>query len=225
MVWNVNNRVSIIVSGDGLILLAALLLLLPFQWVGAVILSITVHELCHAITIVLLGGTIQRIDIDMHGVTMKHDGISGIKESICALSGPVGSLLLLLLFPWLPRTAICGFMHGIFNLIPLFPMDGGRILYGLLYSTLRPPLAKKIFLMSQQVISVIVFLLAGITAIKFGAGFLIILILCLSKMHLPRSLFRSTIDTLSTKRYGHDRITKKDPSQCAKTGTIHRRRI
>ena len=50
------------------------------------------------------------------------------RELFCALAGPVGSLLLVTLQAWFPLLALCAFVQGCFNLLPLYPLDGGRAL-------------------------------------------------------------------------------------------------
>ncbi len=113
----------------GLCLLIALMLLqLPIQWVAAVMAAAAVHEICHGLAVVLCGGNVRRISLGTRGARMDVDILSPGKELLCALAGPVGSLLLLLVSKWFPRLAICGAFHGIYNLLPVYPLDGGRAL-------------------------------------------------------------------------------------------------
>lgn len=51
-----------------------------------------------------------------------------MRELICALAGPLGSLALLCFLRIWPQAAICGSIQGTFNLLPLYPLDGGRVL-------------------------------------------------------------------------------------------------
>ena len=167
------------ISAGALLLFAALILMLPLQWVGAVLLAMLVHELCHAVMILLVGGNIHSLYIGSRGMVLEADSLSGVKESICALAGPVGSLLLLLFVRHLPRTAVCGAIHGIFNLLPLFPLDGGRVLLGLLQTLLSPLAAKSIFVWIQRIALGGLLLLTAILVIKIGILPLLAVILLL----------------------------------------------
>lgn len=165
-----DKPLKIRISAGASVFLAALLLMLPLQWVGAVILAAMVHECCHAAAIILLGGTIESVTIGGRGVVMETQPMSGIRETVCALAGPIGSVMLLLFVRWLPRTAVCGVIHGIYNMIPLFPLDGGRVLRGMLFGLLQPPKAETIFLWSQR--AVILVLVAGCIFLTFRIGVL-----------------------------------------------------
>lgn len=145
---------------------ALLLLVLPLPWVGAAILAAGVHELCHLGAVYLLGGNVLEIRLDVGGAQI-HAELPGRAASIAAsLAGPVGSLLLLLLCHRIPRTAICGFTQGIYNLLPLRTLDGGRALGKLLEATC-PEQAQKVM---EIVETVTVFLLT--LAVLYGCRIL-----------------------------------------------------
>ena len=147
---SLGHRIPIEISAGALILAAVLLLMLPIQWLVAALIAAITHELCHALMTIILGGKIESITIGGRGAVMKATALSSTKEMVACFAGPVGSLSLLLLARWMPRTAICGLIHGIYNLLPLFPLDGGRILRSLLYCVLTPPRANRVFAITQR---------------------------------------------------------------------------
>lgn len=50
------------------------------------------------------------------------------RELLCVLAGPAVSFSLLALARFFPRIAICGLVQGIYNLLPIYPLDGGKAL-------------------------------------------------------------------------------------------------
>lgn len=154
----VDERISVQVSPGALIFLAVLILMLPLQWVGAVVLAALVHECCHCIAILLLGGRLKGINIGGRGAVIDMEPMPGIREAVCALAGPLGSFLLVSAVQWMPRTAVCGLIHGLYNLLPMLPLDGGRILRGILSTFLSPPTAQRCLIWIRR----IVLLLLGI---------------------------------------------------------------
>lgn len=113
-------------SGWALVALAVTLLLLPLQWVIGAIFAAAFHEACHAAAVRLCGGRITSIQIGSTGMTMAVLGLNAGQELLCALAGPVGSSLLLFVASWFPRLAICAGLQGLYNLLPIYPLDGGR---------------------------------------------------------------------------------------------------
>ena len=114
------------------ILWAIWILLFPAQWLFGAAAAACVHETGHILAVLLLGGNVQRIDIGPFGAKIHAVGIEGVREALCALAGPAGSFLCLLLIRKLPVLGLCALVQGCFNLLPVYPLDGGRVLSCLL---------------------------------------------------------------------------------------------
>ena len=67
------------------------------------------------------------------GCTIEAAGLGVWKQGISILAGPLGSFSLLLFYRIAPQLAICGCLQGLYNLLPLGPLDGGRLLKIMLY--------------------------------------------------------------------------------------------
>lgn len=119
---------SVEVSAGACVWGALLLLTVPLNWVAAAVVAAVFHELCHCLAIWLMGGKIYQIRIGGGGTAIDMGALTTGNELLAALAGPFGSFLLLLFAHSFPRLALCGMVQGMFNLFPVYPMDGGRIL-------------------------------------------------------------------------------------------------
>lgn len=110
-------------------LFAALLLLnLPLRWLLSWLAAAAIHESFHILAILAFRGRIFHIRIGITGAVMEVSPLSPGKELICALAGPMGGLLLLSLAGICPTIALCALVQSLWNLLPIYPMDGGRML-------------------------------------------------------------------------------------------------
>jgi len=201
-----SGRIQIRTSAWALLFFAAMLFVLPLQWVIAMVVAAAVHEGFHAITILLTGGKICSISIGGRGVVLHTGPMTGMQEFLCAIAGPIGSFLLVLCARWLPRAAICGFVHGAFNLIPLFPLDGGRMLRGLLDCFLGANVAGRAFGWVQKGIVFIIIL--GCIILTFRVG---ILPLLLGILLLRRQVRENPLAKKPFWRYNKGNIDKGVP--------------
>lgn len=164
------NKWNVQISGAALLSIALMLLVLPLQWVAAALAAACWHELCHIVAVRLFGGKIGSISVGDSGAVMECGAMKPGREVVCILAGPFGSLLLLLLAKWLPRTALCGLFHGLYNLIPLFPLDGGRALRAAAFALLPYQRAEALCLFAGYAAVLLTFCLTayGSFALKLG---------------------------------------------------------
>lgn len=157
------------------ILFALLLLVLPLRWLVAAVFAAAFHELCHILTVRLCGGRVFRIRIGLTGAAMETDSMSLSREMLCALAGPAGSFLLLLIGRWFPEAAVCGVVHGIYNMLPVYPLDGGRALRCFLKMTVPGKTGERLAVYTGNVFTLL--LLGGSTVflIRSNAWFMLAL--------------------------------------------------
>ena len=116
------------VEGSAWLILGLYLLLLPFPWVIAMLLAAAVHELGHCIALFFLKEPVLGITIGPFGAGIETFSLDRKAEMISALAGPGLGLMLCFFWKWIPKAALFALIQSIFNLLPIWPMDGGRVL-------------------------------------------------------------------------------------------------
>lgn len=146
-------------------LCAILFLTIPINWLLAAASAALFHELCHLIVILLLKEKVHHIHVSLSGIMIHTSFSDDKKELLAALAGPLGSFVLLSLCHICPHLALCAFAQGIFNLLPLHSLDGGRILLCVLRICV-PGAADKKFRYCTVITSVILLVL-GIVGVYY----------------------------------------------------------
>ena len=113
------------------IFLAVALILVPIKWLLAWLTAALLHELFHILFLWICGGSVTSVELGFMGAKIYTDDLSGLKMSVCALAGPLAGALLALTIRITPRLALCGAIQSIYNLVPLYPFDGGRAVKGI----------------------------------------------------------------------------------------------
>ncbi len=121
----------------------------------ALLVGVLVHEVAHAVAAKRAGLHVDGITLwFMGGVTrIEGDNRKPSTELVVALVGPLASGVigaLSYLFAWLTQNAgwglaagslrwlgLINLLLGVFNLLPASPLDGGRVLHGLIWSVTR----------------------------------------------------------------------------------------
>lgn len=148
---------------------AVLVLTLPLDWLLAAVGAAAFHEACHMLCIHVLGGRIRQVRIGIGGAAIETALPDRRRELLCALAGPAGSLLLVFSCHLFPKLAICAGVQGAFNLLPVFPLDGGRALRcGL--ELLWPQKAEKIGNWVEWGILLGLAVLSAAATLKFSLG-------------------------------------------------------
>ena len=86
-----------------------------------------VHELAHVVMMLACGGRVRRLTLRFADLRIDAAGLGYRQELLAALAGPLVNLVCGVLFCMRsPAFAAYSLMLGIYNLLPVWPLDGGR---------------------------------------------------------------------------------------------------
>lgn len=134
------------IGSGAIILLSLLYFFFGFSTLSALLIAVVIHELGHAAALYVFGAEIKSLRFDISGLCMSYCGLSGrASEFVALLSGPLAGLVFAYLFSKIGReysseflliSSGFGFILSVYNLLPILPLDGGRMLRCVLGSIL-----------------------------------------------------------------------------------------
>ena len=109
------------------IVLGLMVLLFPVRFLLGVVLAAFIHETGHILAIRLTGGRILSVQLHAFGARIEAVPMEPGRAAICALAGPAAGALTLFAWRWFPELTLAGLVQTAFNLLPIYPLDGGRV--------------------------------------------------------------------------------------------------
>ena len=166
--------------------LAFLVLLDRSGFVAMSLLAAIIHELGHIVAFILLHDLPSEISFEAAGIRMvrSEKDVSVKKELFQLFMGSITNFVVFLLFSFSLKTvnqasvfAVSHLLLGIFNLLPIQALDGGKVLYLLLSQILYPETAYRI---SRGITWTTILLLTifSIYLCRHGKGNLSLLLIC-----------------------------------------------
>lgn len=114
-------------DGGFFLVLALMLLLFPLGLVAGILLAALIHECGHLIAVRLTGGRVLAIRLHAGGARIETAPMEPGKAAVCALAGPGAGALTIFAWRFFPEMALAGLVQTVFNLLPIYPLDGGRV--------------------------------------------------------------------------------------------------
>lgn len=120
------------ISPGAVCLLCVWLAVDPLGLLGRFLLAAALHESGHLLVLKLCRVPVYRLRITAFGCVLETGPMAYAAEARTALAGPAVNLLLLPLWHWDPAFALVSLALAAFNLLPVWPLDGGRWLRAVL---------------------------------------------------------------------------------------------
>ncbi|MCR5577085.1 MAG: M50 family metallopeptidase [Oscillospiraceae bacterium] len=145
----------------------------PYE-LPALLLPVLVHELSHVLALWLLGLRVRGLRLEPQGLCIRYEGdCPDWAHAAASLAGPIGGFVYALFarrFPqdWLRLSADLSLLFSLFNLLPLMPLDGGRVFLLLCRTALGEEGERLFYRLSRMLLALL--LLFGVYAAARNLG-------------------------------------------------------
>lgn len=138
--------------------------------------SVIFHEWCHAVVALKLNWCVKEIELLPFGGVAKMERLcaGGIDEILVVIAGPVGSAVMGGICYMIDENGITSvlaevnLMLALCNLIPVYPLDGGRILHSVLHCMMKPKEAIRRTVRMSQLVATVLLFYAGYSLVHDG---------------------------------------------------------
>lgn len=172
----------------------AVFLVLTHDWsITAIISAVFIHEMTHIIVLWISGGVAASLSITPMGLSIERIGLlSHQSEFFLSISAPICNLILATVYAYYkldPCTIEANLGFGLINLLPIYPLDGGKAMLALLQSVTTDSNAARISQIVSYIFLILFWMLGIAIALVLNGG--------LSMLMLSVGLF-ITIAPIST---------------------------
>lgn len=151
------NSITFDIKYSFLLIIAFSILANNYNYLYVLLFS-SLHELGHLISLYIIGGRAESITFSYYGIALKHNSSLTWFKNIIFLSSGIIVNLICACFNFYRDINICLLL---INALPIYPLDGGRILKIVLNQVFRLNISDVIF----KIISFIIFALIVVLAI------------------------------------------------------------
>lgn len=166
------RRGRVEVTGGFLLLMAWLNYCDTQNLLPAVLCAAVAHELGHLAAVCAARGRVSRLRLTAAGAELQLEGtLSYGREFICAIAGPVVNLVLAFCAARMGAAVFAGLnlALGLFNLLPMSVLDGGRALSCLTALLLGPEWARRVSVTMDKAV-LFLLLLSGVSLLSMGGN-------------------------------------------------------
>lgn len=191
--------------------------LLDFVWMTA---ALFFHESAHALMARLRGYVLKSVSLLPYGAMMRTDESIDKKSSVLiGLAGPVANLLLALVtlglwwifpsaYPYTIAFLRANITLGLFNLLPVYPLDGSRVVLGLCKNRIRTIKALRIAGVVTSVVLFALFIASFFFGVNFTFGIMAVFLFYGATFSAKDETYASILD-MASKNYSLGVVEKK----------------